>query len=81
MRIRFARSLSYNLLPASVRYVACHPAQQRDIFVDVDNAEAAAVRIRRCEVKVLPGVGHFLHIEEPEIMQIYREFFDRWDES
>jgi len=49
-----------------------------DPIVDTDNATAAALRIPRCEVRILPGVGHFLHIEEPEIMQIYREFFDRW---
>lgn len=48
-----------------------------DPIVDADNAAAAAQRIRRCEVRLLPGIGHFLHMEEPSVVQIYREFLTR----
>jgi pimeloyl-ACP methyl ester carboxylesterase len=48
-----------------------------DPIVDADDAASAAERIRRCEVRLLPGIGHFLHMEEPSVVQIYREFLTR----
>lgn len=48
-----------------------------DPIVDIDDAWEAAVRIPHSEVRVLPDVGHFLHVERPEIMEVYSAFLAR----
>jgi pimeloyl-ACP methyl ester carboxylesterase len=48
-----------------------------DPIVDVEDALEAAARIADSEVRLLPGVGHFLHVEQPDIMDIYCDFLSR----
>ena len=54
----------------------------------VDAADADTVqRIPRAELRVVPGVGHFLHVERADVIDIYAEFLHRelpsgdWDDS
>ena len=46
----------------------------KDPIVDPKDTEKAAARIPRCRFRILPDVGHFLHMEKPEVMDVYREF-------
>jgi pimeloyl-ACP methyl ester carboxylesterase len=48
-----------------------------DPIVDADNTWEAGRLIAGSEVRLLPGVGHFLHMEDPAVMEIYAEFLDR----
>ena len=51
-----------------------------DPIVDQEDAWEAACRIPDSEVRILPDVGHFLHIERPDVMDVYDDFLDRsWD--
>lgn len=48
-----------------------------DPIVDADNTWEAGRLIADSEVHLLPGVGHFLHMEDPAVMELYVEFLDR----
>lgn len=45
-----------------------------DAIIDVSDIEDAATRIPNCEFVMIPGAGHFLHWEQPEILYTYSEF-------
>jgi pimeloyl-ACP methyl ester carboxylesterase len=45
-----------------------------DTVMDADDITAAAARIPNCLVKLVPGVGHFLHNESDDVLSIYRDF-------
>ncbi len=46
----------------------------RDPIVDAADYPANAGCFRRAELRVLAGVGHFLHLEDEKVMDIYLEF-------
>lgn len=48
-----------------------------DPIVDAGDADEAARRIPHAEVRLLDGVGHFLHAEQPEIMNVFADFLAR----
>ena len=43
----------------------------------VDAADPAIRQIPSAELCVVPGAGHFLHLERPEMIDVYNEFFHR----
>ncbi len=45
-----------------------------DTMLDLEDADFACARIPNCEVRIIPGAGHFLHFERGDIMEIYDEF-------
>ncbi|MEE8240661.1 MAG: alpha/beta hydrolase [Nitrospirales bacterium] len=47
---------------------------ENDAILDLGDAASAAERIPNCQFRVLPGVGHFLHFECEDILDIYKEF-------
>ena len=48
-----------------------------DAILDQDNIADASTRIPDCEWKMIPGAGHFLHWERPDILHTYSEFLAR----
>ena len=42
--------------------------------MDFDDIAIAAAQIANCLVKIVPGVGHFLHNESDDVLSIYRDF-------
>jgi pimeloyl-ACP methyl ester carboxylesterase len=48
-----------------------------DAIVDASDVEGTVDRIPGAELHVVPGAGHFLHFERPEILDIYVEFLNR----
>lgn len=47
---------------------------EKDPIVDRTDTEEAASRIPRCRIELLPDVGHFLHLERPEVLDVYSSF-------
>ena len=45
-----------------------------DPIVDLEDMELAKELIPNCELKLVQGVGHFLHFEKPELLDEYAEF-------
>jgi pimeloyl-ACP methyl ester carboxylesterase len=45
-----------------------------DTVMDLDDITLAAAQIANCLVKIVPGVGHFLHNESDDVLSIYRTF-------
>ena len=45
-----------------------------DPIVDAGDGYEAARRIPHAEVRLLEGVGHFLHAEQPQIMDVFADF-------
>jgi len=45
-----------------------------DTVMDFDDIILAATQIANCLVKIVPGVGHFLHNESDDVLSIYRDF-------
>jgi pimeloyl-ACP methyl ester carboxylesterase len=48
---------------------------EKDTIIDVKDNEAFAKKIKKCKRIVVPGAGHFLHLENEQIMNMYEEFF------
>lgn len=47
---------------------------EHDAILDHEGIREAAQRISDCVYKMVPGAGHFLHWEQPNILHTYREF-------
>jgi pimeloyl-ACP methyl ester carboxylesterase len=47
---------------------------EMDTVMDLDDINLAAAQIANCTVKIIPGVGHFLHNESDDVLSIYRAF-------
>ena len=45
-----------------------------DTIIDLEDMDIAARLIPSCEVRLIEGVGHFLHFERPELLDVYAEF-------
>ena len=48
-----------------------------DAILDQDDVAKASSRIPDCELKMIPGAGHFLHWEQADILYTYSEFLAR----
>jgi pimeloyl-ACP methyl ester carboxylesterase len=47
---------------------------EMDTVMDLEDIILAAAQIANCVVKIVPGVGHFLHNESDDVLSIYRDF-------
>jgi len=47
---------------------------EMDTVMDLEDVTLAAAQIANCVVKIVPGVGHFLHNESDDVLGIYRAF-------
>jgi len=47
---------------------------EKDTIIDLEDVNFLASQIPHCEVKVVKGAGHFLHMEREDIFDIYQEF-------
>jgi pimeloyl-ACP methyl ester carboxylesterase len=47
---------------------------EMDTVMDLEDITLAATQIANCVVKIVPGVGHFLHNESDAVLSIYRDF-------
>ncbi len=47
---------------------------ERDTIMDLEDIKIASAQIPDCETKIVPDVGHFLHNERKDILDIYKEF-------
>jgi len=47
---------------------------EMDTVMDLNDITLAATQIANCVVKIVPGVGHFLHNESDDVLSIYRAF-------
>ena len=47
---------------------------EMDTVMDIEDITLAAAQIPNCVVKIVPGVGHFLHNESDAVLGIYRAF-------
>lgn len=45
-----------------------------DAIIDISDIKEASSRIQSCEFLMIPGAGHFLHWEQPEILHHYSKF-------
>lgn len=52
-----------------------------DPIVDLGDVKAAADIIPKKQVKVVDGVGHFLHLEKTELFDVYKDFFGQTKEK
>jgi pimeloyl-ACP methyl ester carboxylesterase len=46
---------------------------EKDTIVDAADAELLATQIPNALFKSIPGVGHFLHLENEAILDVYEE--------
>ena len=47
---------------------------EHDTIMDMEDVKIATAQIPNCETKIITGVGHFLHNEREDILDIYRDF-------
>lgn len=46
---------------------------EKDTIIDLDDVQFLASQIPRCEIKIVKGAGHFLHMEQEDTFDIYEE--------
>ena len=46
---------------------------QNDTIIDLEDIKFLASQIPNCETKMIENVGHFLHLEREEVLDIYQE--------
>ena len=46
---------------------------QNDTIIDLEDIEFLASQIPNCETKIIENVGHFLHLEREEVLDVYQE--------
>lgn len=46
---------------------------ENDTIIDADDVRVLATQIPRAELKVIKGVGHFLHLEKEDLLDVYDE--------
>jgi pimeloyl-ACP methyl ester carboxylesterase len=46
---------------------------ENDTIIDIDDVRFLASQIPRSELKIIRGVGHFLHLEKEELLDVYEE--------
>lgn len=46
---------------------------EKDTIVDASDAQLLATQIRNAEFKNIAGVGHFLHLENEDVLEVYEE--------
>lgn len=46
---------------------------EKDTIIDLDDAKYLAAQIPNCELKIIKDVGHFLHMENEDVMDVYEK--------
>ena len=46
---------------------------EHDTIIDLEDVHSLASKIPNCKVKIIPDVGHFMHLETDNIFDIYRD--------
>jgi len=46
---------------------------ENDTIIDLDDVKFLASQIPDCDLKIIKGVGHFLHMENEKVLDIYEE--------
>lgn len=49
---------------------------EKDDIIDLDDVRFLASQIPDCELKIVKGVGHFLHMESEKVLDIYQEILN-----
>ena len=50
---------------------------EKDAIVDMDDIEFLSSQIPNCQVKIIKDVGHFLHMESEEVLDMYWELLPK----
>ncbi len=46
----------------------------KDTILDLEDVATASTQISDCQFSLVPGVGHFLHNENEDVLRIYKDF-------
>lgn len=50
---------------------------ENDKIIDYADVEELALQIPDCTIKIIPDAGHFLHLENEKVFDVYEEIFTR----
>ena len=54
---------------------------EKDTIIDLEDVRFLALQIPNAEIKVVKNVGHFLHLEREEVLDIYEDILSTTDIS
>ncbi len=46
---------------------------EKDTIIDLEDVKFLASQIPQCEVRIVKGAGHFLHMEQEDVFDIYED--------
>jgi len=46
---------------------------EKDTIIDLEDVKSLAAQIPNCEIRIIKGVGHFLHMENEGVLDIYAD--------
>jgi len=52
---------------------------ENDAIVDLEDVRFLASQLTRSEVRVIKGVGHFLHLEKEDLLDVYEDILSGLD--
>ncbi|GMV83908.1 MAG: hypothetical protein AMXMBFR7_50920 [Planctomycetota bacterium] len=84
LRHLYAQTFAFQACKDISEYVDLHAIRAEtlivnganDPIVDLQDTREAASRIPNCRYRIIPDVGHFLHTEKPDVLDVYREFLN-----
>jgi pimeloyl-ACP methyl ester carboxylesterase len=54
---------------------------EKDTIIDLDDVKFLAKEIPNCKMKVIKNVGHFLHLEDNSVLDIYSEIISEIEKN
>ena len=49
---------------------------EKDAIIDLRDVKFLASQIPNCQIRIIKGVGHFLHLEKKELLDIYADILN-----
>lgn len=68
-----AKQLSEVVNLSSIRAKTVLLHGENDAIIDLDDVKFLAAQIPDCELKIVKGVGHFLHMEQEDVLDVYAD--------
>ena len=48
-------------------------AGENDTIIDLDDVKYLATQLPNCSIKIIKNIGHFMHLESDDVLEIYNE--------
>jgi pimeloyl-ACP methyl ester carboxylesterase len=76
MSVILAKSLDKIIPLSKITTNATIVYGENDTIIDFYDVEAMSFLMPNCSIKIVPGTGHFLHLENDKVFSVYEQIFN-----